>query len=62
MYTVTGLEGYTDYVVKVYAENKIDRNTNYEQLAVRTLRKYLILICPIEHPNMHVLSLNKFLD
>ena len=39
MYTVTGLEVYTDYVVRVYAENNIGRNPNYGETRETTRRK-----------------------
>jgi hypothetical protein len=39
MYTVTGLEGYTEYEVRVYAENKFGRNPNYGETRETITRK-----------------------
>ena len=40
MYTVAGLEEYTDYDIRVYAENRIGRNPDYGKITEKTLRKY----------------------
>ena len=40
MYTVTGLEGHTEYEIRIYAENKISRTLSTEMITVTTLRKY----------------------
>ena len=46
MYTVTGLEGYTEYEVRVYAENEIGRNPKHGTATVTTLRKYMYMYLP----------------
>ena len=42
-FTITGLEGYTEYEIRVYAENSIGRNPNYGMTTLTTLRKYIHL-------------------
>ena len=38
-YTITDLEGFALYEIKVYAENSIGRNPNYGLVAERTTRE-----------------------
>ena len=42
MHTITGLEGYTQYEARVYAENRIGRNPNYGINTVTTMREYCL--------------------
>ena len=39
-YNVTGLVPYTEYEIKVYAENDVGRNPNYGSIVKYTLRKF----------------------
>ena len=42
-YNVTGLESYTQYEIKVYAENDVGMNPNSESILEYTLRKFQII-------------------
>ena len=42
-YTITDLEGFTLYEIRIYAENSIGRNANYGLVAEKTIRKYSIV-------------------